>query len=114
MSRPVHFPAATRLALACLAGVLTACASNAQRPLIEQQHAPMVERFHAADSNADEQLDAAEFAAGFAESGLDFSAMDTDHNAVVSLAELLNYLEWRRIAREPMPRPGDPAQHQYR
>lgn len=97
-----------------LVSVLTACSTSPPRPTIERQHAPMVERFHAADSDGDELLDAQQFAAGFAQMAVDFASVDTDRSDRISLAEWLNYLEWQRIAREPLLRPGDDPRRQYR
>ena len=96
-------------ALAMLSAValgLTACGGRPDRP------SPMTRQirdaFKAADTNGDEQLTPEEFA-NLPLKGVKFEELDTDGNGSVTLAELQNYLIWRRVqadALRPIDRDG--------
>lgn len=81
---------------------------------------PMKERvrvfFEAADVDHDEQLTPAEFETLKLPGGK-FEDVDTDHNGLVSLAELRSYVIWRRIEAEgwrPVSGPrSDPRRDAY-
>ncbi|NKF21912.1 EF-hand domain-containing protein [Solimonas marina] len=80
----------TPLLLVLLAG----CAHD--RPKPDQQ---LREQFKQADQNGDEQLTPEEFKA-LKLPGVSFQMVDTDGNGLVTLAELENYITWRRVQDE--------------
>jgi hypothetical protein len=92
------------LPLLCGALLLTACASS--QPRMGEPRQPYqlrIEReFHEADKDGDEQLTREEFEAGFPKANVSFEELDTDGNGRLNLAEIMAYVDWRRITLTPM------------
>lgn len=60
------------------------------------------QEFRAADIDGDEQLTPEEYRAGWPNDEVAFETLDTDANGRLSLAELMAYADWRRIANRPL------------
>lgn len=58
-------------------------------------------KFETADTSGDERLSRDEVEAGLPELLPRFETVDTDHNNLISSAELSSYLEWQRIVKAP-------------
>lgn len=97
------------LILSLLYGVVllsAGCASERRKPISEE----LKQAFKAADKNDDEALDRAEFA-NFSLPGASFEQLDTDNNGKVTLAEVENYVIWRRVQAEGRRRYDDVRRH---
>jgi hypothetical protein len=95
------FPRLVGTALLC-AGLLAlaACASKPQHPNGPTPPGGLRASFKKADLNGDEQLTREEMTAGLPQYAEHFDEIDTDHNGLVNLAELLSYAQWRRLEAE--------------
>jgi hypothetical protein len=85
------------LLCACLL-TLAACASKPQHP--GPQGIPpggLRAAFKKADTDGDEQLTREEMKAGLPQYAEHFDEIDTDHNNLVNLSELLSYVQWKRL-----------------
>jgi len=60
------------------------------------------QKFETADADGDELLSRDEVEAGLPELFPRFETVDTDHNGMISSAELSSYLEWQRIVKAPL------------
>lgn len=78
-----------------LLALLAACASEQQKPLDKR----IADQFKLADKNNDEALDPEEFKA-MELPDTTFESVDTDGNGKVTLAEVQNYVTWRRVQAE--------------
>lgn len=87
--------APTFLLLAFLLALTASCAHERRNPISDQ----LKQDFKTADRNGDEALDADEFAT-FPLPGAKFEELDTDDNGKVTLAEIKNYIIWRRVQAE--------------
>src|SRR3546814_20462629 len=81
--------------LCCLVLLLTSCATERHKPISAQ----LKQQFKAADKNTDEALDRDEFN-NFSLPDAKFEQLDTDNNGKVTLAEVKNYVIWRRVQDE--------------
>src|SRR3546814_6447048 len=81
--------------LCCLVLLLTSCATERHKPISAQ----LKQQFKAADKNTDEALDRDEFN-NFSLPDAKFEQLDTDNNGKVTLAEVKNYVIWRRVQAE--------------
>jgi Ca2+-binding EF-hand superfamily protein len=85
----------TILSLLLLA-LVGACAHSPDRKALSQR---IADQFKLADKNGDESLDPEEFKA-MQLPDTTFEAVDTDVNGKVTLAEIENYVTWRRVQAE--------------
>src|SRR3546814_5022364 len=92
--------------LCCLVLLLTSCATERHKPISAQ----LKQQFKAADKNTDEALDRDEFN-NFSLPDAKFEQLDTDNNGKVTLAEVKNYVIWRRVQAEGRRRYDETRRH---
>lgn len=86
--------------------MLAACAAPRGPRMGEDARARVEAEFKKVDSDQDENLSRDEFTTGIPDLATHFDEIDLDGNQRVNLAELWNYVEWKRLAHAPEPRAG--------